>query len=290
MKKILPLLLLLGVASFSFAQNAKKNPPKPGIPYDESVTRLGRPEAIAVPPADLSFGFQAAQPRVLPAFAPVKLNGPDVQITRDRKSGLPIAFMGKTDASGTADDARSNEVIALDYLASLQPDGIVQPAAEFVVKSVQTDEKGSSHVRLLQVYQGIPVYGAEVIAHRNRGSFDMLNGRYFPTPQLSALTPSISAAQAVEAAKQHFGTDKVKNNWSAQELSWIGGGTPVTGSLQVYHHGRNTREERLVWVVEGHFNLLKRAVYFIDALNGEVIHVFDHTCQIDGGRHEGHTH
>lgn len=288
MKKILLLALLLCSAGIAFAQNAKKNPPKQGLPYDESVTRLRRSEPIAVPPADLSFGFQAAQPRVLSAFAPVKLNGPDVQITRDRKSGLPIAFVGKTDASGTTGDARSNEVIALDYLASLQPDGIVQPAAEFVVNSVKTEENGASHVRLLQVYQGIPVYGAELIAHRNRGSFDMLNGRYYPTPQLSALTPNISAAQAVEAAKQHFGTDKVKNNWSAEELSWIGGGTPVSGSLQVYHHARNTREERLVWVVEGHFNLLKRAVYFIDALSGEVIHSFDHTCRIDGGRHEGH--
>ena len=288
MKKILPLLLLLGAASFSFAQNAKKNPPPKGLPYDESVTRLRRSEPIAIPPADQSFGFQSAQPRTLSAFAPVKLNGPDVQITRDRKSGLPIAFVGKTPASGTANDARSNEVIALDYLASLQPDGIAQPATEFVVKSVQTDETGGTHVRLMQLYQGIPVYGAEVIAHRKRGSFDMLNGRYYPTPQLSAITPNISGAQAMDAAKQHFGIDKVKTNWTGQELSWIGGGAPLSASLQVYHHKRNTKDERLVWVVEGHFNLLKRAVYFVDALSGEVMHSFDHTCRIDGGRHEGH--
>lgn len=283
MKKILlPLLLLLAAALTVAAQSAKETPPKKSQSQGPQELKVNWPEK-SVPPAENPFGLPTdVQRNPLPAFVPLKGEKvPDVRIIRG-ENGLPIFFEGKTDAS-SAKDANG----ALIYWASLRPTDIAEPMAEFVAKSTETDQLGNTHTRLEQVYQGVPVFGGEVIAHTRDGEFAMLNGRYFPTPQLASVVPVLDAASAIEKTKAHIGIEKIKTNWTAAELALFKI-EPFKAELVVYHHDNKLDNERLAWHIEAHPNLMSRLIYFVDAQTGDIIHHYDFTCKIDGGRHTHH--
>ncbi|MCB0526914.1 MAG: M4 family metallopeptidase [Saprospiraceae bacterium] len=284
MKKILLLALLLPACGL-LAQSAKKNPPLQKKTYTPAEPKLNAPKP-AVPPAENPFGLPAVTLRPIPALVPLSApSAPQIRITRG-ENGLPILFEGRTEASVPTGDVNSD---ALNYLASLNPAGIAEPLAEFTAVRVETDQLGNSHVRLEQQYQGVPVYGGELIAHLRNGAFDLLNGRYYPTPQLNSVQPAINADRAVELVKEAIGPGKVKTNWSADELKLLNT-APYRTQLVIYHHNAQLDNERLVWYVEAHPNLLSREIYFIDAVSGDVIHHYDYTCKIDGGRHEHQEH
>ncbi|MBK7937764.1 MAG: M4 family metallopeptidase [Lewinellaceae bacterium] len=279
MKKILLFALLLATSG-AFAQSAKKNPPAPKKDYQTWELKFNLPETPAVPPAENPFGLPSVKRQPLPAFLPAAATAPQVRITRG-ENGLPIWFEGKTEASAITGDVKAG---ALNYIASLQPAGIAEPLTEFAARSVQTDEQANTHVRFDQIYLGVPVYGGEVIAHTRQGEFERLNGRYFPTPQLASVTPAIDAGRAIETVKQSIGFENVKTNWTAEQMKFMKS-EPFQTSLIIYHPDFQPNNERLAWLVEARPNLLTRVIYFIDAQTGEVIHHFDHTCKIDGGRH-----
>lgn len=280
MKKI---LLWVFLAAFSLqqaaAQSAKTHPPVKGPqPAAERLKLKPWPGKAAIPPAENPFGLPRANykpvgPLALPS-APVA----GVQTVR-AENGLPVFFKGKTEASGTADAEKPLGERALEYLTSLQPAGLAQPGAEFVAKHIETDEQGNAHVRLEQVYQGVPVYGGELIAHTKNGAFELLNGRYFPTPKLASVTPVISAASALQTVVDDLGPDNVKSAWTDEERTLVGG-KEVQTALVVYHPERNLNAERLAWHIVIYPNLLRREVYFIDALSGAIIQHFDNTCEI----------
>ncbi|MCC7505259.1 MAG: M4 family metallopeptidase [Saprospiraceae bacterium] len=272
---ILPALLfcLIGFTTAQ-AQSAKIRPPKAdpnGVTEPHGLVPLDRP---AVPSAPNPFGVSR------PNYKPMAAPSPDaagVQVTR-ADNGLPIFFQGTTPASGSANDLRPAGERALEYLASLPVDGMDNPAKEFVVKSVTTDEQGNQHVRLQQVFQGVPVYGGEMIAHTKNGAFESLNGRYYPTLRIGT-TPALSAQDALLAVTNHIGPGKVKTDWTAEELQNMGGAAFST-ELVIYHPKRALDVAQLAWVVEGHPNFLNRVVYFIDAQTGAVLHHYDHTCNL----------
>ena len=95
--------------------------------------------------------------------------------------------------------------VADQFLAQQQATlfGVQDVAAELVPHQVQTDALGMTHLRLHQEYQGVPVYGSEVLVHL--GSDQQVasaNGRLVSeirvdtTPQVSA-GPGGGAGQAV---------------------------------------------------------------------------------------------
>ncbi len=69
--------------------------------------------------------------------------------------------------------------------------------SELRVAKVSKDSIGSTHVRLDQFYEGLPVFGAQLVVHMNRRGVTGVNGHYVPDVKVGT-TPSVSAAQ-VEA-------------------------------------------------------------------------------------------
>ena len=281
MKNFLALALLFFSTFPAFTQITKHLPPPSGNTYSPEQLRVQWPGKDAVPTVENPFGLPATIRQPLPALQPVTAGSTTVRITRD-PNGMPIFFQGKTDASGSLADTKPLADRALDYCVSLQPTGIVHVAGEFVAGTTTMDEQGNAHVRLHQVFQGVPVYGSEVIAHTQKGSFTLLNGRYYPTPQLASVVPMLPAEIAIQQVKNLIGPDKIKPIWTPQELKLIDG-PPFETELMVYHPQRQLNAERLVWVVTARPNILTRTVYFLDAHTGEVIHQFEHICNIDGG-------
>ncbi len=280
MKKI-----LLGVLCAAFAlqqaaaQSAKIQPPVKGAsPTPEQLKLRPWPGKAQVPVAANPFGLSQTNYRPIGAFVAPAHTDPAVETVRG-ENGLPIFFKGKTAASGSADADRPMEARALDYLISLQPAGLETPAAEFVARSVRTDEQGNTHVRLDQLYQGIPVYGGELIAHTQNGAFTLLNGRYYPTPRLATTIPALDADAAVQKVVEALGVETVKTDWTPEERALVGG-QERSATLVVYHPQRQLEAERLAWHVVLYPNLLRRQVYFVDAGTGAILHHYDNTCEI----------
>jgi Zn-dependent metalloprotease len=221
----------------------------------------------------------------MPVLQPTTLSqGSEVSITRG-ENGMPIFFEGKTAASGTSAESKPVAERALDYCASLNPQGIAQPKSEFVAKTVETDDQGNSHVRMDQVFNGLPVWGGEVICHTQNGAFARMNGRYFPTPVLSSLVPEISAAAAIAKVQTEIGAANIKTNWTAEDLKLIDG-QPFAATLVVFHPKENLKGERLTWHVAARPNVFSRSEWFIDAITGEVLNQFEHTCDLLGHYHQ----
>jgi Zn-dependent metalloprotease len=285
MKKALLLVVMLATISIAFAQNGKKRvaSKSDAPPIEPSSLRVSWPGKGNVPLAENPFGIQASAPRPLPTLVPVREKASAVNITRG-ENGLPIFFEGKTEASGSIADARPAAERALDYLVSLKIPSVAQPAQEFVLKNAHTDEQGNTHARFEQRFNGLTVWGSEVIAHSRNGAFECLNGRYFPTPSLASTTPTLSAEAAVFQVKKEIGLEKIKTDWSATELQMIGS-QPFAAELVIYHLKEQLTAERLAWHIEARANLLRREVYFVDAHTGEILHRIDRTCNFVGHRH-----
>ena len=293
MKKIILWTLFVALSGYQLtAQSAKVHPPAQGPePTPEQLRLRPWPNKVAVPAAENPFGLPRASYKPLAPLALSAAPAAESVETVRGENGLPVFFRGKTAAS-SADAGAAAGARALNYLASLHPAGILNAAAEFVAGRSETDELGNLHVRLEQVYQGIPVYGGEVIAHSVDGAFELLNGRYYPTPQLASVVPGIPAAEARQKVFEHLGPANVKTSWTDEERFYIGG-AEVTAELVVYHPNRDLNTERLAWHIVAYPNLLRRAVYFVDAQTGAILHHFDHTCEIapaalTGFQHQGH--
>jgi bacillolysin len=82
--------------------------------------------------------------------------------------------------------------------------------SELRVAKVIKDSIGSSHVRLNQFYQGLPVFGAQLVVHMNDRGITSINGQYVPEVKVST-TPAVSAVQATATAlRQQAGDAPLK--------------------------------------------------------------------------------
>jgi Zn-dependent metalloprotease len=72
-------------------------------------------------------------------------------------------------------------------------------ASKLQTAKVTTDELGFSHVRLNQFYQGLAVFGGQVIVHMNNRGITAVNGNFVPDVAVST-APAITAQKAAEMA------------------------------------------------------------------------------------------
>ncbi|TNE49828.1 MAG: T9SS type A sorting domain-containing protein [Bacteroidetes bacterium] len=284
MKKILLWVLFAAFAlNQAAAQSAKITPPAKGpVPPAEKLKLHPWPGKSEVPAASNPFGLSGMQYQPVKPLVAVQATETEIRTVRG-ENGLPILLEGKTSASGSADSEKPMGERALEYLGSLAPAGLKHAAQEFTVRSIHTDKQGNAHVRLDQVWQGVPVYGGELIAHTENGIFIRANGRYYPTPGLASVTPALSDVDARQRVEKQLTPGTVKTSWSNAERQLVGG-QEFQAELVIYHPGRKIDAERLAWHVTLYPNLLRRMVFFVDAQTGEILYQYDHTCAINGGR------
>lgn len=76
------------------------------------------------------------------------------------------------------------------------------PRRELSLKSATMDELGYFHVRLLQQYGGLPVWGSEILVHWSpRKMIYLVEGDYLPTPSTVSTTPGMDPAAAIAKAE-----------------------------------------------------------------------------------------
>lgn len=168
-------------------------------------------------------------------------------------------------AAGTSDAAMKNgaQQFFNSYGAMF---GIKNAATELVASASVKDQLGGARVRHAQVYQGVPVFGAELRTHYNAsGSLVAVNGNFVPDIEIST-TPGRSASDASAAALKH----------ALSELTFVPKAKVTAGApqLMVYNEGLikgTASASRLAWVVKVGNGMDVRDTVIVDAQSGKVL-------------------
>lgn len=282
MKKIYLLIFLLTLSLTGFAQV------KPGIESLKSDrTQPLQAEDISpmnvttlhpgVPPADMRFPV-GAERNFRPLFplqtTPNTYNG--LTFVRTPDSGLPYFIKGTPDnldksASLTEQRRQYLQIVADEMRCN-------NPAQEFIEKSTDTDRLGITHTRFEQYYNGVKVYGSEIILHAKNGSVNLLNGRFFPTPALTDVTPAVSEAAAVQTVKTAVAAE-AEAMQITPGFEFLLPAATVTTELVIYHPEGRIDNPRLTYHITYIPDLANRWEYFTDAETGEILHAYNNVCR-----------
>lgn len=138
---------------------------------------------------------------------------------------------------------------------------LVDPKGELRVRESTTDALGMSHVRLEQMYQGIPVFEADLAVHiSDAGHIVAVNGKYVPGIDIP-VEPAVEGGQASAAALAAFS---------------LAPGDVVVESAELTVLAPAGADVLLAWkVVLTEDDPPLRQVVFIDAADGKVIGSYD---------------
>jgi len=201
-----------------------------------------------------------------------------MKIKKDDATGLPIWISGKMENAASLRSA-SREVKCLQYLDAVKsPLQIENPEEEFFVKKINTDDLGQTHIRMQQQFQGVPVYGAEIILHEKDGDVIRLNGRNFPTPNDFDINPTIQLQNVKSTAKINLESFTSFKNLSQEEMQYVAG-EQFQSTLVIYHPEKNIQNPRLAYHLTVIPNLIERWEYIIDAKTGEVLSKHSSICK-----------
>lgn len=274
-------LFMLAAASSVWAQKPIKNtdirqtPRTTAEPSPVNIPETGVP--VATQP--LSGYFEPKPIRFVPKGKKALPEGLKI---RTSAMGLPTMVAGELPLAMQA--AKTVEDKAFEYLKAIsQAMHIQEPAAEFVIDHIETDELGQTHIRMNQVYKNLSVWGGAIIVHEQDGKIALMNGVYFPTPSVKSTLPLITNT-AAEASVQTDLTQK--GEFKKLEATEYIGGEQLRSQLIIYHPNDVPTAERLVWHVIAYPNLVHRYEYFVDAQTGAILKSLHTSCSIMGHIHE----
>ena len=131
----------------------------------------------------------------------------DVNLRRDPVQGTIQSLKGRNlsveleqdDFFRALQSANRFAEIALAFLNTYRSEFKLQhPADELLVESVVVDDLGFKQVRLQQVFEGIPIWGEQIIVQMDRSNHvNLVHGRYVPTPAGISTVPKISKEEAL---------------------------------------------------------------------------------------------
>ncbi len=184
--------------------------------------------------------------------------GQKAQVHWDPLTGVPAFLTGPVTPPDAGDDYA--DVLAFfDQNRDLYR--MQDPAGELEQAGSRTDTLGMTHLRLAQVYQGVPVFGAQLVVHFDgSGDITAINGDYYPGIDV-AVTPEVGAGEAVDAARDGLGVDADPPQKELPQLVIL----PLAGG-----------DARLAWkVVLAADQPPLRMVAFVNARDGGLISAYD---------------
>lgn len=281
MKKInLTLVALLLIAAQAIGQ-MKSRPAKPAGTPKINMENLSpvTPIAPAIPPGSQP-DFGAKGFRSLPALPKPVSGQPGLQAFISPETGTPYLIKGEL----AADQSKAIGQQVAEYLeVNKTVLKLENPTQELPVQRTETDELGIQHIRLQQQWMGVPVYGAEAILHEKDGKFYLFNGRFYQSPKLSDVTPSIAAQAAEQTALNHVGTLEKVKPLTASDLHLVNATQQATAELVIFYPEKNA--PHLAWHVTVVPNITARYSYFVDAETGEILNHHTELCKIAGHFH-----
>jgi bacillolysin len=189
------------------------------------------------------------------------------------EAGLPIAIEGASKKDNGRD--KTIEQKAYDHLKELE--GILKISNsqdQFKISQITSDEQNNQHVRMTQMYKGIPVFGSELLLHTQRGVIDFINGQYSSIQEEVNVTPSLEPDQSTSIIKKDLGT--ILNLETAKKLPF---NLKVNESTLVLLPNKEGKV-KLAYHHVVYKNIIDRWEYFIDAKSGEVIEKYQSICKL----------
>lgn len=294
----LAILQFLLIPLMGFAQEKRSGPVVPGTPSSPLFPqKLRTPKlpsgTLQGPRAPLRNGQRSSQahPQLVPHAFPRTATASHTphHVRRADAQGLPTWLESPQPQAAraqlaTPEDKRAAALTYLQEVADLMR--IQRPSEEFVVKDM-VEEEAQTHLKLSQVFQGLPVYGSEIWVHLGADGHALMNGRYRATPGLERITPTLSAEQAMAAGRADLSQKTLYRELNEEEQQWLSYTGPEA-ELIIYPL---PEEEalRLAYHITFRPNFVERWEYFLDAHTGEVLNAYDHTCSI-GPRTVNGTH
>lgn len=151
--------------------------------------------------------------------------------------------------------------------------GLKNPRETFKVSEIRTDELGFTHIKTIQQYKGIEIYGSESVLHIGDGK-ERFTGSFRQPAGNTATTPETDLSTAISTVISDLKTITVYRELSSKEREILDYTAPVS-SLLLYEKTEN--DYRLVWAVTVRPNFIEEWKYFVDAVTGEIIHKFNNT-------------
>ena len=178
----------------------------------------------------------------------------------------------------------STTAVYKSYLEEVAPLlGVTNPENEFKLFEEHQDAQGNRHVKMQQYYNGVKVYGSELIIHISKGNtIKGMNGRTSPTPSVANVSPSLSKNNAFDLAYKSLGIDRTLNHESSKEQN---SGQSLKIILKDYEKAElvlleNGDIHTLAWHLTVYEDFINRWEYFIDAANGSVVDKYYGTCTL----------
>ncbi|MCW3128091.1 MAG: neutral protease [Bacteroidetes bacterium] len=200
----------------------------------------------------------------------------EVKYAADQKN--PV-FISSKDVVTTTNMHSTDEMssAAFRFLERNKPLlNLASPKDEMVVRRIDQDEIGFTHVKLSQVYMGKPVMGREMIVHFSPNG-TTITGRWAATPVIGAASSLIGANDAIAKAINNLTDGKGIKPLSAANQSLLNYTGPVS-ELVVYLKDKYNDKDRWAYKVTARTNFINMYEVMVDAQTGAVIHSNDISC------------
>jgi len=151
-----------------------------------------------------------------------------------------------------------------------------QPAAELALSRYESDGLGMRHLRLQQLYKGLPVWANELYVHLDGGDqVYAVNGRYAPTPvAIDPAASGISGEQAIASSRSHLAAAGLLREIPTGMNRLLRFSAPT--STQAIWIDKENRPH-LVWQVDIYANIRDWFTLMVDAASGAVLHKYSNT-------------
>ncbi|MFK7934281.1 MAG: M4 family metallopeptidase [Saprospiraceae bacterium] len=267
---------------FTFSAFAQIKPHLEQFSADESQTidldalqpiKTWRAEVPNATNNALNFNQLYQQPLGRYQKMPKEIQG--LKVINDLKTERPIFISGTLEDKANLSEIPTTKTAWIakghDYLVAVG--GLMEvknPQAEFTPILVETDELGQTHIKYQQQYNGVEIYGAEVIVHTDEAVVTKVNGRYYPTPALE-MTANLSAQQVLASAKSELPNFKELHGLQKQLIA----GEQESVKQVVFYQNETPR---LAYQINLIPNLAENWTYIIDANTGETLRKFSNIC------------
>ncbi len=282
MKKIYPVALALSffflIINSAISQHTFDEKRKSKVAVDVSslnARKISRPKNS--PKSRVS---QHAYKNSRALVFPNQANGHRVLLVND---GRPTFIRSDRERQPGAIARRNVNEASFEYLKELSPllgfRGDV--SNDFAIQRIKEDAHNGSHIRMQQLYKGIPVHGAEVVVHLNSfGQGKAFNGRYIlPTIDINVV-PSFGMDAAIRKVKGDASTASARA-LTTLEKELVQYGDPEA-ALCIYEDKGLITSHVLAYRVVYSPSIHKRLEYFIDAHTGNVLKQINTICYVDG--------
>jgi len=261
---LLPALVVTGQSS-NFKSHTKLpcGTVRPSFEF-VTVNRNGRPGSDP--------GSKSA---ISPSLERLLLEGGSQQLGKVIRKNGKVIYIERKAGAAKSEPASSPEERMSEFLEETRNlNGLKNPKEQFDVTRIIEDGNGIVHLKAVQRYRGIEIYGSEVTFHLSN-LVERFTGLFHNIDNEINTTPFITPESAVIKAKSDLTPRTVVKELTSGEKKLLKYESPETGLL-IYN--REGVGYSLAWEVTIRPNVVEVWKYFIDAQTGDIIRFYNATC------------